>query len=192
MAKRTVKLAKRPRAVNVRMKQLRAKVTPEINVVLKKHQELRRSATSSWSGKTKPKFPKFINHGQNPSKIVRFGVMVEAPNARSASISVYRMLNDDRGGGQATKVRRVQLSGKTKGSSYSPKTQVRSFGTFGQGGMVIGMFTKAQAEKRNNGIEARLWDETANDILKPMLTERIKKGYYKGFKTIQGQTKNGR
>lgn len=187
MTKRVVKLVKKPLTVNNRMKQIRTDTIDSINIVLRKHQEMRDKATSGWSSKNKPRFPKFIKYDKTPYKSMSVGVMVKAPNARQASISVYRMLNDKRHGKMATKVRRVFLA-----EGYRNKTAVRAFGLFGKGGQLVKRNGKILTSNVNDGIEARLWDETANEILRPMMTTYIKRGYRKGFKTVQGKTINAR
>jgi len=196
--KRNVKLVKRPITVNNRMKQIRKAVEKELNVVLRRHANLRDRATDGWSSRNKPKFPKFIKYIGSPRKKVQFGIMVKAPNANQASISVYRMLNDDRAGGKATKVRRVFLL-----AGWRNKTAVRRFGKMGAGGEIARKKGKKKGQKGApitandaEGIDARLWDETANDILSEqkiggMTSVMIINGYRRGMKKVQGKTRNG-
>jgi len=184
---RTVRLVKKPITVNNRMKQIRTTALDDINVALRKHQEMRDKATKGWSSRNKPKFPKFVKFYKSPNRKMEFGVMVKARKARQASISVYRMLNDARHGKKATAVRRVFLA-----EGYRNKTATRAFGLFGKGGTVVKKNGKVLTSNNAEGIDARLWDETANEILRPMMTNRIKKGYRKGFKEVQGKTRNAR
>ena len=182
MPKRKVKLVKRPSSPTKRMKQIRDKVVPEINTVLRAHQKMRDKATQGWSPRNKPSFPSFIKYTHSPSRKMVFGVKVKAKNARKASISVYRMNNDARHGKLATKVRHAFME-----SGFMSKTQPHQFGLFGKGGKPL----YVSKNFKGNGIEARLWDETANSILRPRMRSYIIKGYQKGFKAVQGKTVNG-
>lgn len=188
---RTVKLVKRPITVNNRMKQIREEVETQIHINLLKHQELRDKATKGWSDRNKPKFPKFVKYAKSPNRRMEFGVIVDAKNEARGSTSghsVYRMNNDDRGSGLATKVRWAFM-----GSGYMSKTKPYQFGLFGTGGEPL----KFVGGKGLPGIKARLWDETANEILSPnqlqsKMSRRIIKGYRKGFRKVQGKTRNAR
>jgi len=183
--KRNVKLVKRPITVNNRMKQIRKEGAKGINKNLIRHQIFRDAATKDWSSTNKPKFPKFIKYINSPRYNMKFGVRVVAQNARGANISVYRMNNDNRSGGMATKVRYAFM-----GLDFQAKTKPRRFGLFGTGGE--GKLGRHPLK----GIKARSWDETANEILSnnqqdSELSRLIIKHYKIGMKNVQGKTRNG-
>ena len=174
--KKLVRMTKRA-TPTARIKAMRSGIIPEITKVLIKNQDLHNVATEGWSSRNKPKFPRFINRKRTG---LRFGVKVQAPNAKQASISVYIMLNDDRGGGKATKVRKVFLN-----YGYQRKTIPRRFGQFGKGGYVTGMRSAADIKKRGKkGIDAREWDELAAAVLEPEMTAGIKKGAINGLNSV--------
>lgn len=180
MTKKRVKLVKNVRTPKQRSKEILERVQPEIGRVLVRHQNLRNLATDGWSSRNKPNFPMFIK--QRGGRL-SFGVRVVAPKAEQASISVYRMLNNRRHGRLATRVRRVMLV-----SGYQRKTLPRRFGNFGKGGGIRrtrgGSPVFRDTSQHPNGIEAREWDEMANDILEPEMTTAIKRGIRYGFRNL--------
>lgn len=176
--KRNVKLVKNTKTPLQRMKVVALERDAEIRKVLKKNVDLHNLATQGWSSRSKPSFPPFLNKQTGG---IRFGVMVKAKNAESASISVYRMLNDKRHGSKATRVRKVILN-----AGYQNKTIPRRFGQFGKGGYIIRSKSGRPVLATNAypGIEARLWDETINFVLEPEFTKAIKNAYRKGFSKL--------
>jgi len=177
-SKKAVRLVKKPASPGVRMGQIMNSVMPQVTKVLMQHQDLRNLATEGWSSRNKPKFPRFIN--KRSLRRTEFGVRVVAPNAKKASISVYRMLNNKRHGNKATRVRKVLLS-----RGYQRKTIPRRFGNFGAGGSVVGMRSKKSIKVNKKGIIAGEWDEIANDTLRGDMTSGIKKGFKNGFRQLR-------
>lgn len=164
------------------MKVVTTEVKQEVTKILIKHINLRNLATEGWSAKSKPRFPRFI---EKYDQGLRFGVRVQAKNAESASISVYRMLEKKRYGNLATRARRVFLS-----ANYQRKTIPKKFGNFGKGGTIIRTKSGRPVIVKGKGfpgIEAREWDSLANLALEDEMTAAIKKGYRKGFRKVQGK-----
>lgn len=166
MAKK-VKLVKNgptPKQIITRMRQSIAATT---NPVMLQHVSLRDLATQGWSVRNKPKVvPETLNI-TNPKKPLTWQVILYAPKAESASISVYRMLNNDRGGGKATKVRHALMAAK-----FQAKTAPNTLGQQGAGGEPVAINKNLELE----GIDARNWDELITVLLDKEFRRAIQKG----------------
>lgn len=126
--------------------------------IMQKHKTLRDQVTKTWGKTDKPKFvPTITLEGQT----IFWRVKVDAPAAQSASVSVWRLLND------GTEVMRAVMT-----PGFIRKTTVGQFTSQkGFGGMAY--YSK---DIDNPGIDAGGWDEKANETLEPEMREAIKIG----------------
>jgi hypothetical protein len=154
-----VYLAKRPEKATLRHKRTRTRMKNLMSPLMDKHIALRRKVTGTWSSTNKPDFKKLVE--ESPGKI-KFSIELIAPNAKSANISVYRMLNE------GTKIRYAVMS-----SDFQRKTSPRVIDSVpGKGGMVNLDLTQI-----NDGIEKREWDEEINEKLESRFKKIIEEAY---------------
>lgn len=154
------------------MLRVNKKVARKMSTVMTKHVKKRDTLVNTWSAKNQPDFTKEqpeITSGSVVSK-----VKLSASEARMARISVYELLDD------GTKVRHVRMT-----SDFKPKTTVRGTTSGVGAGDVIRnslgepmIFLNAAPE----GIEARHFDDTINELLEPDMRKAIKDALTEAFR----------
>lgn len=170
--KRGFSLIKSPPGATIQRKMIRKQVTKQMQKVAKKHVKVRDQLTKNWSEKNRPDFD--VETEQNPNSIT-VRVTLEANDAKSARLSVYELLDE------GTDVRYAQMS-----HDFKAKTTPGSLVSGSGQGSFLYVDTNLPHEE---GIDAREFDETANDKLHKEMLDSITRGYKEGFAEVKRASK---
>lgn len=164
-----VVLIKKPPKASLRHKEIRKPVVRNLRRHLDKHKDIRKPITANWSRKNKPRYKKHI---RETVKRIEAKLEIIAEPARSADISVYRLLE------AGTDVRYAHMT-----SDFVPKTTPNTlFSISGRGGLAY-----VSVAEPLEGIEARNWDTVANNALLPDFIRSVENGLAEGLRNIQGK-----